>query len=82
VIIEKLFPTTVQEREDASSAPVRFFLRDFVRVAVTMALILAAFYVFIPSTRSSTLGQRLYTIISLAVFMAGFRVWAARKSSR
>jgi hypothetical protein len=82
MIIANLFPTSVQEREEASSTPVRFFLHGFVRFAVTVALVLAAFYVIIPSTRLASWPERLYSITTFAVLMAGFRVWAARKSHR
>ena len=80
--VAKFFPTTVQEQEEASSAPVRFFMRAFVRGAVTMAIVLAVFYVIIPSTRATSQADRLYLIITLSVFMSGLRVWAARKSHR
>jgi len=79
-MIARLIPTTVWEREKAASAPLSFFLRDFVRVAVTVAVIQVAFYAVIPSTRLLSWPERVYFVISFAVLMAGLRVWAARNN--
>jgi hypothetical protein len=77
-MIAKFFPTSVGEQEKASSAPLSFFLRDFVRVAVIVAVIQVIFYAVIPSTRASSWPDRVYYVISFAGLMAGLRVWAAR----
>lgn len=79
-MIAKFLPTAVGEREKARSAPLSFFLRDFVRVAVTVAVIQVAFYAAIPSTRPMSWPERVCSVFSFAVLMAGLRVWAARNN--
>jgi len=79
MIIAKLFPTSFEQRQEASSAPVRFFFSEFVRGAAGMALVLAVLDVIVSRNSSSSQpSERLYIIIAWAVLMAGARVWSAR----
>jgi hypothetical protein len=80
--IDTFFPTSLKQREKASSAPIQFAFGEFIRAAVGMAIVQAVFYVFIPITRSTSSGERLYFVTAWAAVMTVGRLWAARRNQQ
>ena len=78
-----LFPQVDSEREWATTSPVRFFLRVFLRLAATVALVLAVLDVAWPSAAvSSKPSYRLTFIFWWSLVMAIVELFAARKVRR
>ena len=71
---------TSAEVEDARARPVRFVLREFVRHAAILSLVLAISEVVIPlqETFQSPLRRALF-VAWWAAFMAGWKLWSGRR---
>jgi hypothetical protein len=79
MVYQYFFPPSTEERERASSAPTRFFAREFVRLAATAALVLAVLEVlWTNNIFQQEPVRRLYFIITWSLLMAAMKLLAAR----
>ncbi len=79
--IRSLFSqVTTAEAEEARVEPVRFVLREFVRHAAILSLVLVISEVVIPlqDTFQSPLRRALF-VAWWAAFMAGWKLWSGRR---